>query len=125
MAEWNRGYLVNLHARILADNTSSTTRRIEEHPIKPTHHLGELPAVVRAYSDVFAPHAVDVGRKTLRSGFVCIVGEDVASILEEGGNMCRFATWGGRHVEDAFVRLRTECDNGQEGRSGLEHVVSG
>jgi len=121
MVEWNRGYLVNIHARILVNNTSFTTRRrIEELPIKPTHHIREPLTAVRAYSNVFAPHTVDDGCETVHSGFVGIFGEDVGSILEEGGHLCRFVTWSRRHVEDVFVWLRVECDNGQEGQRGLE-----
>lgn len=120
----NRSHLVDFHARILANDTCPAARSIKEHPIKSAHHLGKLSTVIRAYGDVFASHTMDVGRKTLRASFGSIVGEDVASILEESGNVCRFATWSRRHVEYAFVGLWAERNNRQEGRSSLEHVVS-
>lgn len=48
-------HLVDLHACILADNTCTTTRRVQEHSVEPTHDLREFTAIIGAYHDVFAP----------------------------------------------------------------------
>lgn len=117
-------HLVDLHGRVLRDDTRSTTRRVEENSVEAAHDLGELATVVIADDDVLAPEAVDVGGERLGAGLVGVVGEDETGVLEEGGDVGRLAAGGGGHVEHALVGLRGEGDDGEEGGGGLEHVVT-
>jgi hypothetical protein len=117
-------HLVDLDARILADDTGTRARRIEQHPVETSNDLGELPRIVVAHHHVLAAHTVDIGGQALCSCLVRVVGEDDAGVLEKSGDVCRLSTGGGSHVEDALVGLRRKGNDGEERRSGLEHVVT-
>ena len=118
-------YLVDLDARILADNASTATGRIEQYPIETAQNLREFSSIIRANHDVFTSQPVDVCSQTLRPGLVRIIGEDHTSVLHESGDMRRFPSRGGSHIEYTLVGLWGEGDDGEEGGSGLEHVVAG
>ena len=120
-----RIYLVDLDARILAGNTSTATGRVEQYPIEATQNLQEFSSIIRANRDIFTSQPVDVCSQTLRPGLVHIIGEDHASVLHESGNMRRFPSRGGSHIEYTLVGLWGEGNDGEEGGSSLEHVVAG
>jgi hypothetical protein len=68
---------------------------------------------------------MDVRRQRLCTSLVGVVGEDEAGVLEEGRDVGGLAARGRGHVEAALSGLGGEGDNGEEGRGGLEHVVTG
>ena len=111
--------LVDLHACILADNTSTTAWRIQQHPIEPTDDLREFSTIVVADNDVLAPHSMDIGAQALRSGFGGVVGKYHAGILHQSGDMSSLAAWCRGHIEDTLVGLGIESEDGKEGRGGL------
>ena len=117
-------YLVDLDARILADNTGTTTGRIEQYPIETAQNLREFSSIIRTNHDVFTSQPVDVGSQTLCPGLVRIVGEDHTSVLHESGHMGRFPSRGGSHIEYTLVGLWGEGNDGEKGGSCLEHVVA-
>jgi len=118
-------HLVDLDAGVLGDDTRSTARRVQQYPIEPAHHLGELSPVITTHDDVLATESMHVGRQTLRPRLVRIVGKDDPGVLQEGRDVGRLATRSRRHVQHAFLGLRGEGDDGQKGGSRLEHVMTG
>jgi len=117
-------HLVDLNSRILGDDSSSTTRRVQQHSIETSHDLGELPSVVVANDDVLASESVNVSRQRLGSSLVGVIGEDETGVLKESGDVGGLSSGSGSHVEDSLVGLRRESDDGEEGGSRLEHVVT-
>lgn len=77
-----RTHLVDFDTGILADDTGTGTWGIEEHTIKSTHDLWELPGVVVADNDVLASHSMDVGGQTLCSLLVAIVRKYRSGVLK-------------------------------------------
>jgi hypothetical protein len=65
-----------------------------------------------------------VGRQTLRPRLVRIVGKDHTGVLQQSRDVGRLSTRGRSHVQYTFLGLRSESDDGQEGRGGLKHVVT-
>jgi hypothetical protein len=101
-------HLVDLDARVFADNTRSAAGRIEQDSIESSHHFGELATVVATDDDVPvfrqgegffstlshahtrnsscapASQAGNISSETLGTGLVGIVGKDHACVLLQG-----------------------------------------
>lgn len=117
-------HLVDLDALILADDPRTTARCVEEHAIEPSNNLGELAPIHVRDDDVPAPQPRDVTTESLDPTPTAVVRPDFARVAHERTHVGRLTSWCGRHVEDAFVRLRSEGDDGEEGGSGLKDVVA-
>ena len=117
-------YLVDLDTGVLANNTGTTARGIQQDPVESSHHLREFSSVVTAYDNVLASQSMYVGRQTLRPRLVRIVGKNHTGVLQESRDVGRLSTRGRSHVQYTFLGLRSESDDGQEGRGGLQHVVT-
>lgn len=120
----NETHLVGFDRLILGDDTSTTARSIEEDPVKPTNDLGELPPVDVGDDDILAPQPGDVARQSLDPSPTRVVRPDFSRVTHERTHVGRLTSWRGGHIEHSLVRLGRERDDGEEGRGGLEDVVS-
>lgn len=116
--------LVDLDTGILADDSSTTARSVQQYPVKSSHNLGELSSIVTAHDDVLASQSMYVGSQTLRPRLIRVVGKDHTGVLQEGRDIGGLSTGGRSHIQYTFLGLRSKSDDGQEGRGGLKHVVT-
>ncbi|SGY16355.1 BQ5605_C012g06854 [Microbotryum silenes-dioicae] len=116
--------LVDLDRLILGDHTRSRTRRIEQNPIESTDDAWEFTTVDVGDDDVTATQSSDVTTETLDATSTRIIGPDFSRVAHQSGHVRRLTTRCGRHIEHAFVGLGIERDDGEEGRSGLEDVLT-
>lgn len=117
-------HLIDFHTRILADNTCTTAWGIQQDTVKSSHDLGEFSSVVRANNNIFASQAMHIRCQTLGPELVHVVCKDNTGVLHEGSHVRRLTTGCGSHVEDALIWLRRKGDNGEEGGSCLQHVMT-
>ena len=117
--------LVDFDTLILADDTGSRTRRVEQDAIEPAHDLGELATVDVRDDDVAASETSDVTAETLDTTSRGIVGPDLSRVAHQRRHVRRLSSRCGRHIETTLVGLRVECHDGQERRRRLEDVVTG
>lgn len=117
-------HLVDLDARVLADDTGSRARAIEQHPVKPTHNLGEHPSIIMTNNDILASQSMNIRRQTLHPRLITIIRKHRSGILHQRTEVRALPTGRTSHIEHALARLRRKCDARQEGRSGLQHVMS-
>mmetsp|Transcript_6462 Transcript_6462/g.18037 ORF Transcript_6462/g.18037 Transcript_6462/m.18037 type:complete len:250 (-) Transcript_6462:440-1189(-) len=118
------GASLDLDGGVAGDDTRTTTRRVEQHPVGPGQHLAEHLAIKVRHHHICQTHAVDVGDQRFAPVLPQVVCEEGARVLHELSDVSRLSTRSGRHVQNDLILLRRQCHDGDEGGGALNHVLS-